>query len=279
MKVAIIGAGTMGSGIAQVCIVSGYETCLFDTNQDALDKGQEQIKRGVSKAAELGKVKPENIPSIMAKLHVTTHLNDLVADVVIEAIVENLAIKTKLFQDLEAINTPSTLLCSNTSSLSITSIGSTLAYPGRFAGLHFFNPAPAMKLVEIAKGQATDEATIKSLKELVAKLGKVAVLCVDSPGFIVNRVARPYYTEAIYALETGGGDHAQIDSQLENSGFKLGAFKLMDLIGNDVNFAVTTSLFTSYFNASRFRPSITQLKKVEANHLGKKTKRGFYAYE
>lgn len=277
-RIGVIGAGTMGAGIAQVALAAGFHVVLYDLNQGALEAASSRIGKGLAKAVELGKMAADAAEAAKSNLQLVTELEQVIADVVIEAAVERLDIKQDIFARLEAVNAPDALLTTNTSSLSVTAIGAGLQHGGRFAGLHFFNPAPAMKLVEITAGLGTHPDTVDQLKQLCARLGKTSVTCQDQPGFIVNRVARPYYTEALYLANQQGADLENIDDLLEATGFKMGPFRLMDMIGNDINFAVTSSLFEAFHYEPRFRPSLIQQKKVEARQLGRKTGRGFYSY-
>lgn len=276
--VGVCGAGTMGSGIAQVFAQYGFSVVLFELNETALQQAQKGIEKNLSTAVEKGKLTEAEKQKTIASISFTAILNQVKADLIIEAIIENLAIKQKLFTDLAAINTPETILVSNTSSLAITAIAKGISHPGRIAGLHFFNPAHLMKLVEVIKGASTDDETIETLKALCITIGKTPVLCQDSPGFIVNRVARHYYVESLKILEENACKMQNIDELLESAGFKMGPFKLMDTIGNDINFAVTSSMYQAFHQETKFRPSRIQQQKVDAGHLGKKTGKGFYDY-
>jgi 3-hydroxybutyryl-CoA dehydrogenase len=276
--IGVCGAGTMGSGIAQVFAQNGFSVVLFELNETVLQQAQKGIEKNLSIAVEKGKLTETEKQKTLAGIIFTTDLTQVKADVVIEAIIENLTIKQKLFADLAAINTPETILASNTSSLAITAIAKGISQPERVAGLHFFNPAHLMKLVEVIKGASTDEETVETLKALCITIGKTPVLCQDSPGFIVNRVARHYYVESLKILEENACKMQNIDELLESAGFKMGPFKLMDTIGNDINFAVTSSMYQAFYQEAKFRPSRIQQQKVDAGHLGKKTGKGFYDY-
>jgi len=276
--VGVCGAGTMGSGIAQVFAQHGFSVVLFELNETVLQQAQKSIEKNLSIAVEKGKLTEAEKQKTIAGITFSTDLNQVKADLIIEAIIENLAIKQKLFADLAAINTPETILASNTSSLAITAIAKGINHPGRVVGLHFFNPAHLMKLVEVIKGVSTDEETIETLKALSITIGKTPVLCQDSPGFIVNRVARHYYVESLKILEENACKMQNIDELLESTGFKMGPFKLMDTIGNDINFAVTSSMYQAFHQEAKFRPSRIQQQKVDAGYLGKKTGKGFYDY-
>jgi 3-hydroxybutyryl-CoA dehydrogenase len=276
-KVAVLGAGTMGQGIAQVCAMSGYPTQLFDIESSLSQKAISSISINLDKAVSKSKISESQKTTILGHLSIAHNLEDVKADLVIEAVVEKLDVKQQLFRVLEN-NSKGSILASNTSSLSITEIASGLKYPQRFVGLHFFNPATLMNLVEVVRGTSTDDSVVSIMMDFSKSLSKTAVLVKDSPGFIVNRVARHYYVEALKLLEEGVASHEQIDRLLRSAGFKMGPFELMDLIGMDVNFAVTSSVYQAFHQDSKFRPSRIQQQKVMAGHLGKKTGRGFYDY-
>lgn len=276
-SVTICGAGTMGSGIAQVCASAAYPTVLYDVNEDVLKKAQASIQKTLSALTEKGKLTTEAKQKIEAHLRFTTNMEDCISDLVIEAIIENPTIKISLFNQLASINNPETIFASNTSSLSLTDIAHEVSHPERLAGLHFFNPAPLMKLVEVVKVDQTDDTVIQILVAFTESLGKTPVVCKDAPGFIVNRVARPYYIEALRLAEEGV-DMQLIDALLESRGFKLGPFKLMDLIGNDVNYAVSCSVYEQLGKPERLQPSYLQKEKVDGGELGRKTGKGYYSY-
>ena len=278
MKVAVIGAGTMGLGIAQVSAQFGFETLLFDVNETALAKAKNTVLASWAKLKEKGKLTVEQVEKSTENFSTTSDFALLKADFIIEAIVEKLEVKQKLFQDLEAQNSETAVFASNTSSLSITKIASALTHKSRFIGLHFFNPATLMQLVEVIAGAESGSEALQKAAKFAKACNKTTVQCADSPGFIVNRVARPFYTEALLIAEERIADISEIDDLMEATGFKLGPFRLMDLIGNDINFAVTNSLFNAFYYPARFRPSRMQGQKVDAKHLGKKTGRGFYQY-
>jgi 3-hydroxybutyryl-CoA dehydrogenase len=275
--VAVLGAGTMGQGIAQVCAMSGYPTQLFDIESSLSQKAISSISINLDKAVSKSKISESQKTMILAHLSIAHKLEDIKADLVIEAVVEKLDVKQQLFRVLEN-NAKGSILASNTSSLSITEIAAGLKNPERFVGLHFFNPAALMNLVEVVRGTSTDDSVMSIMMDFSKSLNKTAVLVKDSPGFIVNRVARHYYVEALKLLEEGVASHDQIDRLLRNAGFKMGPFELMDLIGMDINFAVTCSLYQAFHQDPKFRPSRIQQQKVMAGHLGKKTGRGFYDY-
>ncbi|TDW99991.1 3-hydroxyacyl-CoA dehydrogenase NAD-binding domain-containing protein [Dinghuibacter silviterrae] len=276
LSIIVCGAGTMGSGIAAVAARFGHETFLFDLEPAALSKAAQGIKASWQGLVDKGKMSAEEKAAAEKRLHLCSEVPAAGADLVIEAIVERLDAKIQLFQSLRA--SKDTIFASNTSSLSINSLQDALPEPGRVAGLHFFNPAPVMKLVEVVAGSKTDPAVVETLERLVRSWDKVPVVCKDAPGFIVNRVARPYYLEALRLAEAGVGDFATIDRLLESTGFKMGPFRLMDLIGNDINLAVTRSLYTALQHAPRFTPSPLQEALVSRGDLGRKTGQGYYAY-
>ena len=278
-KIAVIGAGTMGSGIAQVAAVAGFQVQLFDLNPEVLKKGLAGIQKNLLKAVELGKLSAENAEATLARIAPADDLRQLVCDVVIEAIIEKTEAKQNVFQSLAQINPPTTILASNTSSIAMTRIARGIPHPERVVGMHFFNPAHLMKLVEVISGEATSAEVAQTVAELSTQMGKTPVMAADAPGFIVNRVARHFYLESLKCLEERVADFATIDALMENSGFKMGPFKLQDLIGMDINFSVTSSMFDSFHGESRFRPSRLQEMKVEGGFLGKKTGKGWYSYE
>lgn len=277
--VAVIGAGVMGSGIALCAIQSGYPTLLFDVNAQSLEKGVKHIEKQLAIAVEKGKTTQEKADIALQRLSTTTDKNQLIASFIIEAVIEKLSVKQELFTHLESINSPHSILATNTSSIPITQIGAPLKHPERLVGVHFFNPAHIMKLVEIIKGAATSPDIAKAAYNWALSLGKTAVYAEDAPGFIVNRVARHYYVESLKILEENVADIPQIDNLLQASGFKMGAFRLMDLIGVDTNFSVTSSMYQHFHYDPKFRPSRIQQQKVDAGHHGQKTKIGFYSYE
>lgn len=276
--IGIAGAGTMGQGIAQVCAVAGFEVLLYDIQPDFISKGISLIEKSLSTAVEKGKIQLTEKEQAVARIKPQPDLQQLKADLIIEAAIENLDVKKKLFAKLEEINSQHCILTTNTSSIPVTQIASALKHPERFAGLHFFNPAPIMKLVEIISGAGTNHGTVELLKQFSEKLGKTAVLAKDSPGFIVNRVARHYYVEALKLLDENVSDINTIDSLMKSVGFKMGPFELMDLIGVDTNFSVTTSMYHAFHEEARFRPSRIQQQKVDAGHHGRKSGKGFYDY-
>ncbi|HQW11159.1 MAG TPA: 3-hydroxyacyl-CoA dehydrogenase NAD-binding domain-containing protein [Saprospiraceae bacterium] len=278
--VAIIGSGAMGSGIAQVCAMAGFTTLLFDKNAAAVERSRKSLNDIFSMLESKNKITATERSNYLDKLSWNESLSAISGvQLVIEAIVENAEIKREIFSEIEAIVDATCIICSNTSSLSITGLAATCTEPGRFAGLHFFNPAPLMKLVEIIPALQTDPAVIETLKVFVQQLGKTGVIARDSPGFIVNRLARSYYSESLRIYEEHQATTEQIDQIMKDKGgFKMGPFELMDLIGHDINFSVTNSVFTSFFFDPRYKPSHSQKQLVEAGWLGRKAGRGFYRY-
>jgi 3-hydroxybutyryl-CoA dehydrogenase len=276
--ICVCGAGTMGSGIAQVCAASGYFTILFDPDAKAIQKAINNIEQDLQKLVSKQKISEGEKHQTLAKLRFSSDINDCIGDLVIEAIIENAGAKISLFQQLSVINNKQTIFVTNTSSLSVTEIALQLENSNKFAGLHFFNPAPLMKLVEVIKAIHTNEDTIQILLSFINSLNKTPVVCKDSPGFIVNRVARPYYIESLRLMEEGKVSLGTIDKVLESHGFKMGPFKLMDLIGNDINYAVSCSVYDQLNKPNRLKPSAIQKEKVDKGELGKKTGRGYYQY-
>jgi 3-hydroxybutyryl-CoA dehydrogenase len=276
--ICICGAGTMGSGIAQVSAAAGFRTLLFDVSEAAVQKAEEKLKKDLSALVEKGKLSAEKREAILCNMRFLSDSSQCKADVIIEAIIEEPEIKISLFNQMADINSAQTIFASNTSSLSISALATAIKNPERVAGLHFFNPAPLMKLVEVVRGKQTSEEVIHQLIDLTKAFGKVPVVCKDSPGFIVNRVARPYYIEALRLAEEGKASYELIDRLLESKGFKMGPFKLMDLIGNDINYAVSCSVHEQLANPERLKPSYLQREKVEKGQLGKKTNKGYYDY-
>jgi 3-hydroxybutyryl-CoA dehydrogenase len=276
--ICVCGAGTMGNGIAQVCAASGYFTILFDPDAKAIQKAINNIEQDLQKLVSKQKISEGEKHQTLAKLRFSSDINDCIGDLVIEAIIENAGAKISLFQQLSVINNKQTIFVTNTSSLSVTEIALQLENSNKFAGLHFFNPAPLMKLVEVIKAIHTNEDTIQILLSFINSLNKTPVVCKDFPGFIVNRVARPYYIESLRLMEEGKVSLGTIDKVLESHGFKMGPFKLMDLIGNDINYAVSCSVYDQLNKPNRLKPSAIQKEKVDKGELGKKTGRGYYQY-
>ena len=269
----------MGSGIAQVAASSGFHTILFDLNANVLQRAQESIRKNLDALIAKQKITIQTADSTWQNLLFTSDLQTCLADLFIEAIHENLANKIGLFNQLAEFNHSECVFATNTSSLSVTAIAEKVMNPERVIGMHFFNPAPLMKLVEVVSTRFTNQSTINLALSLVKDMGKTPVSCIDSPGFIVNRVARPYYIESLRLLEDGHADITQLDLLLESTGFKLGPFRLMDLIGNDVNYAVSCSVYEQLGKPERLLPSFIQKDRVDTGNLGRKTKKGYYSYE
>lgn len=280
MNVAIIGSGTMGSGIAQVAATAGCYVKIYDSNQEALNKSKAALENTLSKLVEKTKIDEEEKSRIQNNISYAHTMGELShSDLVIEAIVENMEIKRKLFVDIEYYVSPETIIASNTSSLSIASIAASCERPERVIGIHFFNPAPLMQLVEVIPAVQTSDEVVKTTIKTIADWKKVVAVAKDTPGFIVNRVARPFYSESIRIYEEGVADFATIDWSLKTiGGFRMGPFELMDFIGNDVNYTVTETVFTAFYFDPKFKPSFTQKRLVEAGFLGRKSGRGFYNY-
>jgi len=276
--ICVCGAGTMGSGIAQVAAQSGFTTIQFDVNEAMLEKSKAGITQSLETLAAKGKITGEQQAATLQRLVFTSNINECKADVCIEAIIEKKEAKVGLFQQLAAINGPHTILATNTSSIPVTDIAGNSDYAGRIAGMHFFNPAPLMKLVEVIRGEHTTQEVTDTIVALCKQMGKTPVVCKDAPGFIVNRVARHYYLEAMKLVELNLATIENVDAIMEASGFKMGPFKLMDLIGMDINFGVSNIVWDALGKPERLRPSVLQQQKVAAGELGKKTGKGFYQY-
>lgn len=277
--VGIIGAGTMGSGIAQICALAGYDVILYDNTEDAIERAKTIIEANLIKGIDRGKVTQVEADQAKENITFVHKLEKVRADLIIEAIIEDLMVKQELFAALEKTNEATTILATNTSSIPITKIAAVLQRPEHLVGLHFFNPAHIMKLVEVISGAATARKVVETTRKFAESLGKTVVEAKDSPGFIVNRVARHFYVESLQALESGVADVEAIDRLVEASGFKLGPFKLMDLIGVNTNLSVTQSMYDGFNGEAKFRPNRIQQQKVDAGHWGRKTGRGFYDYE
>ena len=278
--IGVLGAGTMGAGIAQVASQSGHSVILVDLNADQLERAKSNLAKTLSKLIEKGKITEAQKNDFESGIKYSSEINDFAScGLIIEAIVEDLAIKHKVFESLEKVVSENCILASNTSSLSIASIGSVLKNAKRVVGIHFFNPAPLMPLVEVIPAVQTSSETLNASVELIKSWGKTVVVCKDTPGFIVNRVARPFYGEALRIYEEGIADFATIDWAMTHfGGFKMGPFTLMDYIGNDVNYAVTESVFQAFYYDPRFKPSFTQKRHKEAGFYGRKSGRGYYDY-
>ena len=281
MKIGIIGSGTMGSGIAQVAATSNCKVKVYDTNQDALDKSKVALEKVLLRLIEKERIDETEKNRIQSNISYVNSLKDLAdSDLTIEAIVENLEIKQTLFSELETYVSDETIIASNTSSLSIASIASSLQKPERCIGIHFFNPAPLMALVEVIPAIQTSDTVFDKAVSIIKSWNKTVAIAKDTPGFIVNRVARPYYGEALRIYEEGIADFATIDNAMKTIGnFRMGPFELMDFIGNDINYTVTKTVFKTFYYDSKFRPSFTQQRLAEAGYLGRKTGKGYYEYQ
>lgn len=278
MNICIIGAGTMGSGIAQASAQAGLHTALYDVDEKIIDKAKASIQSNLQQQVDKQKISAEEKDAVLKRIKFSNKITDCSADIIIEAIIENLEAKINIFNQLAAINKPEAIFASNTSSLSIASIQAAVKNPERIIGMHFFNPPTVMKLVEVITTDKTNDKTLNKILSFVKQMNKTPVVCKDSPGFIVNRIARHYYLEAMKLVEDKAATIENIDSIMEASGFKMGPFKLMDLIGLDVNLAVSQSIYDAFHHTERFKPSSIQQNKVAKNELGKKTGKGFYNY-
>ena len=280
IKVSVIGAGTMGAGIAQIAATNGHKVCLYDSFEGAIETAETKLKKILDRLVEKERITQQDNEAILGRINFTKDIKDVSGSgLVIEAIIENLEIKQKVFTEIESLVDEECIIASNTSSLSIASIASALKKAERVVGIHFFNPAPLMPLVEIIPAVQTSESTLTKAKAIIDSWKKVTVIAKDTPGFIVNRVARPFYGEALRIYEEGVADFATIDwAMREIGGFRMGPFQLMDYIGNDINYTVTETVFTAFYFDSRYKPSFTQKRMMEAGYLGRKSGRGYYDY-
>ena len=279
MKVAVLGAGAMGTGIGQIAVQNGCDVVYYDSFPGATDRSKASIEKIFNRLAEKGKITSEQKEEMLGRMQWSADVDAVSgADLVVEAVIEDLDVKKDLFAKVEPLLRSDAWLCTNTSSLSIAALSSGLTHPERFGGLHFFNPAPLMPLVEVVPGVKTGDDFTETMEALMLEWGKVPVVAKDTPGFIVNKVARPFYSEAIKLYEEGVASIAEIDAAVKSIGFRMGPFELTDLIGHDVNYTVTETVWSQFFYDPRFRPSITQKRLKEAGLFGRKTGRGFYNY-
>jgi 3-hydroxybutyryl-CoA dehydrogenase len=278
VDIAVVGAGTMGAGIAESAALAGLSVVMVDVSEEALDRGRVTIEKDLDRRVKKGRLPDEERRASIGRVSTTTALEDCAdAPVVIEAVVEDMAVKSKVFGDLDGVVASDAVLATNTSSLSVAGIAAATEHPERVVGLHFFNPVPAMRLVEVVARPSTDPSAISQVEGVAERLGKTSIRVSDTPGFVVTRVARPFYLEALRLVEAGG-EPGRIDAAIRGAGFRMGPLQLADLIGNDVNLAVSESLFERYYYHPRFRPSYLQRSMVEGGLLGRKSGRGFYDY-
>jgi 3-hydroxybutyryl-CoA dehydrogenase len=278
VDIAVVGAGTMGAGIVESAALAGLSTVMMDLREDALDRGRETIEKDLDRRVKRGRLSEEERSEVLDRVTAATSLDACAgASLVVEAVIEDMEVKRKVFADLEGAVGEDAVLATNTSSLSVAGIAASAQRPERVVGMHFFNPVPAMRLVEVVTGPSTDESVLVRAEEITRRLGKTPIRVSDTPGFIVNRVARPFYLEALRMVETGAKPE-RIDAAIRGAGFRMGPLQLADLIGHDVNLAVSESLFERYYYHPRFRPSHLQRSMVEAGRLGRKSGQGFYDY-
>jgi 3-hydroxybutyryl-CoA dehydrogenase len=278
ITICVCGAGTMGSGIAQVAAQSGFNTIVFDVNISAIDKAKSVIEENLQYLVDKEKISSSEKNEIYNRIQFTADIKECTGEIIIEAIAEIEEAKVSLFNELAKYNNEEVIFATNTSSLSVSSIQGKIIFPQRVVGMHFFNPAYIMKLVEVVKGNQTDDEIAKAIYDVCRQMGKVPVMCNDAPGFVVNRIARHYYLESLKMVEEGIASYEEVDTILEATDFKMGPFKLMDLIGMDINLSVSQSIYNAFEEAERFKPSPIQIEKVKNGELGKKTGKGFYNY-
>ena len=279
MKIGVIGAGVMGRGIAQVSAMAGHSVVLFDINHEMLEVAENAIDKNLVKAIDLKKINSQEKESTQKRIQFSNSIADVKVDLVIEAIVEKIEVKLKVFNDLAEINKEDTVYASNTSSIPLTQIAAGFKYPSRMVGIHFFNPAHIMKLVEVIRAEQTDPQVLDQAISYVSSVRKKFIIAADAPGFIVNRVARHFYVEGLKVFEENVASHEVIDELIRSSGFKMGPFELMDLIGVETNLSVTESMYKLFNYDQKFRPNRIQQKKVQAGYFGKKSGQGFYSYD
>ena len=279
MKIGVIGAGVMGRGIAQVSAMAGHEVVLFDINYDVLQSAEKGVDKNLNKAIQLGKLDEKGKAQTLKNLQYSNSIADVQVDLIIEAIVERLDVKAKVLADLADINGEDTIYASNTSSIPLTQIASNFKYPSQVVGIHYFNPAHIMKLIEVIRAEQTSEEVLNTALEYVESVNKKCVIAQDAPGFIVNRVARHFYVEGLKVLEEDVASHDVIDDLVRASGFKMGPFQLMDLIGVETNLSVTESMYELFNYDQKFRPNRIQQKKAQAGYYGRKSGKGFYDYD
>jgi len=280
MKVSVIGAGTMGAGIAQIAATKGHEVCLYDSFDGAVETAENKLKKILDRLVEKERISSKENKAVLEKINFSNSLKNIKgSELVVEAIIEDLGTKQKVFTEIENLVDDNCIIASNTSSLSIASIASSCKKAERVVGIHFFNPAPLMPLVEIIPAVQTSEETLNKAKSIIDSWEKLTVIAKDTPGFIVNRIARPFYGEAIRVYEEGVADFSTIDWVMrEIGGFRMGPFELMDYIGNDINYSVTETVFAAFYFDQRYKPSFTQKRMKEAGYLGRKSGRGYYDY-
>ncbi|MEO6456511.1 MAG: 3-hydroxyacyl-CoA dehydrogenase NAD-binding domain-containing protein [Ginsengibacter sp.] len=276
--ICVCGAGTMGSSIAQVCAQNGFTTILFDVSEIVLEKAKGSIQKNLQQLVDKQKISSDDKENISRRIKFINTINECKADLIIEAIVENIEAKIDLFNQLAHVNNAAVIFATNTSSIPVSQIQKNILYPERIIGMHFFNPATLMKLVEVVKGELTNDEVAQTIYKLCIQMNKTPVICKDAPGFIVNRIARHYYLEGMKIAQDGIASFENVDAVMEATGFKMGPFKLMDLIGLDINLSVSQSIYDALGKPERLKPSPIQIEKVRNGELGRKTGKGFYPY-